>query len=127
MTPINRNFGGGEKSKPITPTMTWRELTKAGNIYERGNAQKYDTGDWRTIRPIWNEEKCIHCLFCWRYCPDASIIATEGKFNHFDYDHCKGCGICANVCPTHAIDMASEDKIDEEDQKDKKEADKDEN
>ncbi|MDE7478973.1 MAG: 4Fe-4S binding protein, partial [Lachnospiraceae bacterium] len=23
----------------------------------------------------------------------------------FDYDHCKGCGICAKVCPFGAINM----------------------
>ncbi|MFN4245581.1 MAG: 4Fe-4S binding protein, partial [Brevinematia bacterium] len=30
------------------------------------------------------------------------------KMLGFDYDYCKGCGICANVCPRNAIDMVSE-------------------
>lgn len=25
-----------------------------------------------------------------------------------DYDYCKGCGICANECPTKAIEMVPE-------------------
>jgi len=28
----------------------------------------------------------------------------------FHYDHCKGCGICANVCPFSAIEMIEESK-----------------
>lgn len=123
MSPFNRNLGGGGKmDETMKPGADWRQLTKAGIIYEPGNANSYDTGDWRTIRPVWNEEKCIHCLFCWRYCPDASIFAKDGKFDGFDYKHCKGCGICANVCPTHALDMVSEDEMDEQ-----KEARRDDN
>lgn len=114
MTPFVRNFGQGRSREGIKADMNWKQLTKAGNIYEPGNANTYETGDWRTIRPVWNKERCIHCLICWRYCPDASIISTDGKFDSFDYKHCKGCGVCANVCPTHAIDMFSEDEIDKQ-------------
>ncbi|MDI3481119.1 MAG: pyruvate ferredoxin oxidoreductase delta subunit [Tepidanaerobacteraceae bacterium] len=121
MTPFNRNFGQGGTRKAISPDMNWRELTKAGNIYEPGNSASYETGDWRTIRPVWNKDRCIHCLICWRYCPDASIISTDGKFDSFDYKHCKGCGICAKVCPVHAIDMFSEDEIDRQEEASKNE------
>ncbi|MFP3162015.1 MAG: 4Fe-4S binding protein, partial [Acidilobus sp.] len=27
---------------------------------------------------------------------------------YVDYEYCKGCGICAEVCPTHAIEMVPE-------------------
>jgi Pyruvate/2-oxoacid:ferredoxin oxidoreductase delta subunit len=27
-----------------------------------------------------------------------------------DYDHCKGCGICAEECPKDAIHMEEEEK-----------------
>jgi pyruvate ferredoxin oxidoreductase delta subunit len=29
----------------------------------------------------------------------------------FDLDHCKGCGICASVCPKDAIEMVEEGKF----------------
>jgi len=33
-------------------------------------------------------------------CPDVAVsfVAGEGKYL-IDYDHCKGCGICAVECP----------------------------
>ena len=49
MTPFNRNFGQGRKREGMRPDMNWKELTKAGHIYEPGNANTYETGDWRTI------------------------------------------------------------------------------
>jgi pyruvate ferredoxin oxidoreductase delta subunit len=35
------------------------------------------------------------------YCPDSSIISREKEMVGIDYDHCKGCGICVQVCPTN--------------------------
>lgn len=77
----------------------WKELPIGGMILEAGNSHSYETGSWRSLKPVYNKDKCIDCLFCWVYCPDSSVVVTEGKFDHFDYDHCKGCGICAQECP----------------------------
>jgi pyruvate ferredoxin oxidoreductase delta subunit len=65
------------------------------------NSFHYHVDDWRTEKPVFNEEFCIHCQFCWVFCPDTSIISKDKKFSHVDYDHCKGCGICVEVCPTN--------------------------
>ncbi len=56
-------------------------------------------------------KKCIHCFFCWAYCPDNAVIvdAEAGKMLAFNYDYCKGCGICAAACPAKgAITMVPE-------------------
>jgi pyruvate ferredoxin oxidoreductase delta subunit len=77
----------------------WKRLTPGSVILEAGNAVKFKTGSWRSFRPKWIEENCIQCLFCWMYCPDMSVIVEDGKRKDFNYDYCKGCGICALECP----------------------------
>ena len=92
----------------------WKEIPIGGLIVEAGNAEEYLTGGWRTFRPLVNREKCTNCLLCWIYCPDTSIIVKEEKMEGFYYDHCKGCGICANVCSFKAIEMVEELKYQRE-------------
>lgn len=88
----------------------WRDVPIAGNILEPGKSREYKTGSWRTFKPVWYEDRCIHCLFCWLYCPDLAIHVNDGKMTGIDYDYCKGCGICAHECPekANAIEMVPE-------------------
>ncbi|HHY18845.1 MAG TPA: 4Fe-4S binding protein [Firmicutes bacterium] len=99
-----------DKKKRIEPDASWKEIPMAGIIPNAGSAQEFKTGDWRVRKPIHDEDKCIHCLRCWVYCPDVSILVEDGKVVGIDYDHCKGCGICAKVCPekVQAITMVSQ-------------------
>ena len=90
---------------------TWKEMPEGIMILEAGNAQEYETGSWRTFRPVVDKGKCINCLFCWIYCPDSSIIVKEEKMEGIDYAHCKGCGICSKVCPAKAISMVEEGSL----------------
>lgn len=93
------------------PTAKWNEMAEGGIIPQPGNAVEYATGGWRNLRPIKDNETCIDCHFCWVYCPDNSILRTEdGKVKgaDIDLDHCKGCGVCAKVCPKDCIQMVSE-------------------
>jgi 2-oxoacid:acceptor oxidoreductase delta subunit (pyruvate/2-ketoisovalerate family) len=54
-------------------------------------------------------EKCTRCLLCVLFCPDGAIHWKPDKADiEFDYSFCKGCGICANECPTKAITMKLE-------------------
>jgi 2-oxoacid:acceptor oxidoreductase delta subunit (pyruvate/2-ketoisovalerate family) len=77
----------------------WKDLAIGGIIPKAGTSAEYKTGDWRTQRPIHDKEKCINCLICWVYCPDSAIQVEDGKIAGIDYDHCKGCGLCAQECP----------------------------
>ena len=93
---------------------TWRDLPIGGLIVDAGNAIEYNTGNWRAFRPVVNLEKCTHCMLCWLYCPDISVIVEDRKMMGFDLEHCKGCGVCADVCPPKCISMHSEGEFDEE-------------
>ena len=69
--------------------------------YSQSNSFTASVADWRIEKPIFNKDYCIDCQFCWIYCPDISIISRDKKMVGVDYDHCKGCGICVEVCPTN--------------------------
>ena len=56
---------------------------------------------------------CLACDNCWTMCPDNAVIktaelATDGSHYLFDLDFCKGCGLCAQECPTGYIQMIPE-------------------
>jgi len=86
------------------------DLTIGGNIYEAGNAKNFKTGDWRSMRPVYNTEKCKQCGLCFPVCPENAIPVDKETCNRtdFDFDYCKGCGVCAKVCPFGAITMVEE-------------------
>lgn len=75
---------------------------------EPGNAIDFNTGSWRTRRPVLDLEKCSQCLVCFVYCPETSIKVADRQVTGIDYDHCKGCGICAAECPRDAITLEDE-------------------
>ncbi|MCF6201147.1 MAG: 4Fe-4S binding protein [Hydrogenimonas sp.] len=77
------------------------EVLPENRPYAETNSYKAYVGDWRVLKPVYNRDLCIDCQFCWIYCPDVSIISRDKKMIGVDYDHCKGCGICVEVCPTN--------------------------
>ena len=90
------------------PDASWRQLTPGGVILDPGTSAEFFTGDWRSQRPVWNEQNCRNCLLCWPVCPDMSVLVKDGKMVGIDYDHCKGCGLCAHACKFSAIEMHDE-------------------
>ena len=91
----------------------WKALPE-GDILAAGTAAQFQTGDWRSERPIFNYDNCIQCMICWVVCPDAAVKVENSKVTGFKYEHCKGCGICDRECPTkqekRAILMVPEKK-----------------
>jgi 2-oxoacid:acceptor oxidoreductase delta subunit (pyruvate/2-ketoisovalerate family) len=52
---------------------------------------------------------CFECDNCFGVCPDNAVIKLGPSQGYeFDFDFCKGCGICAQECPCGAIDMVPE-------------------
>jgi NADPH-dependent glutamate synthase beta subunit-like oxidoreductase len=52
---------------------------------------------------------CFECDTCYGVCPDNAVIKHgPGKRFSFNYDYCKGCGLCVAECPCGAIRMEPE-------------------
>lgn len=85
----------------------WSSLPIGAVLVTPGSSERNKTGTWRLKRPVLDPRKCTNCLICWVYCPDAAILRGP-KTIEFNYDYCKGCGICATECPLKAITMTEE-------------------
>lgn len=96
--------------RDVAVDVNWKDITPGGTISHAGNAELFKTGDWRSMKPVWRQDKCKQCLLCYPVCPDTSVLVNKdtGKMMGFDYDHCKGCGVCAEVCPFDAIGFVEE-------------------
>jgi pyruvate ferredoxin oxidoreductase delta subunit len=69
--------------------------------YSDFNTYTATVASWRVLKPVYNRDICIDCQNCWVWCPDTSIISRDKQMIGIDYDHCKGCGVCVEVCPTN--------------------------
>ncbi|MEF9438301.1 MAG: FAD-dependent oxidoreductase, partial [Candidatus Mariimomonas ferrooxydans] len=64
----------------------------------------------KEVRRCFNCGMCNLCENCYLFCPDLAVMKqNKGRPNVIDYDHCKGCGICAEECPRDAVYMEREE------------------
>ena len=76
-----------------------------------GTSKKNKTGSWRMeTRPKFLQKNCIACKLCLLICPEGCISGSEKNTYICDYAYCKGCGICAGLCPKQDIAMVKEGK-----------------
>jgi 2-oxoacid:acceptor oxidoreductase delta subunit (pyruvate/2-ketoisovalerate family) len=95
----------------VPPLRDWQTLDPGGIVLP-GSAEQPHTGGWRTgVKPAVDLSKCVDCLLCWLHCPDSAVVLSGTSFATFDYEYCKGCEICAEVCPTDAIAMVPEETL----------------
>jgi 2-oxoacid:acceptor oxidoreductase delta subunit (pyruvate/2-ketoisovalerate family) len=53
---------------------------------------------------------CFECDNCYGVCPDNAVIKLgSGQRYQFNYDYCKGCGLCVSECPCGAIRTVPEE------------------
>jgi pyruvate ferredoxin oxidoreductase gamma subunit len=70
------------------------------------------TGLWRTMRPFIHYHRCRRCWWtCSTLCPDGVINLNKDGYPEIDYEHCKGCMVCAAGCLRHAIEVVPEHEM----------------
>jgi pyruvate ferredoxin oxidoreductase delta subunit len=79
-------------------------------ISKPGSSRNYKTGAWRVeLRPKFLQQNCIACKMCLSVCPEGCITGSEKNTYISDPLYCKGCGLCAVICPKKDIEMVKEE------------------
>jgi pyruvate ferredoxin oxidoreductase delta subunit len=84
------------------------DYKKIGGVVISKKTTTKKTGTWRYKKPVWDKSKCIHCMKCYSVCPENAIRLNKNKRGTTNYDFCKGCGLCAEICPVKCIKMEEE-------------------
>lgn len=64
-------------------------------------------------KPQVNQEKCVGCHTCAKYCNQAAIQFGEDKKATIDHELCVGCGRCIATCNFHAITPSFDGSVDD--------------
>ncbi len=105
-----------DASVPFTreiPALGFETQPFGGMVINPGNSILKDLSSSRSgMLPHFHQEKCINCAACDTACPDFCFVWEEkedkrGRNQMFlkgiDYQYCKGCLKCVNVCPADAL------------------------
>lgn len=106
----------------IPPKLGYKNAPIGGVIVNPGNTVVKDLSASRVgFIPVLDLNKCVHCGECDMVCPDYCFIwerrvAKNGKEAQFlvgiDYQYCKGCLRCVEVCKPKALTEHREDEYD---------------
>lgn len=97
------------------PSFGYLEAPIGGVILEPANSIAKDLSTSRVgFVPELRLEKCVHCGLCDIVCPDLCMVWDESadgvRLLGIDYQYCKGCLKCTEVCPTGALVELREDE-----------------
>jgi 2-oxoacid:acceptor oxidoreductase delta subunit (pyruvate/2-ketoisovalerate family) len=92
--------------KTVRPTL---EMVRRRTTFEEVTQGLDPTNALYEARRCLSCGNCFECDNCYGMCPDNAVIKLgSGQRFKFNYDFCKGCGICAQECPCGAITMVPE-------------------
>jgi 2-oxoacid:acceptor oxidoreductase delta subunit (pyruvate/2-ketoisovalerate family) len=95
-----------DADKTVQPTL---DLIRRQTTFEEIHGGLDETNALFEARRCLSCGNCFECDNCYGVCPDNAVIKLgPGKRFEFNYDFCKGCGLCATECPCGAIDMVAE-------------------
>jgi 2-oxoacid:acceptor oxidoreductase delta subunit (pyruvate/2-ketoisovalerate family) len=92
--------------KTVRPTL---DMARRRSTFEEVTKGLDETNALYEARRCLSCGNCFECDNCYGVCPDNAVIKLgPGKRFEFNYDFCKGCGVCAQECPCGAIAMVPE-------------------
>ena len=92
--------------KTVRPQL---DLVRRQTTFEEVVAGLDETNALFEARRCMSCGNCFECDNCYGVCPDNAVIKLgSGQRYDFNYDYCKGCGICVAECPCGAIKMVPE-------------------
>lgn len=95
-----------EAPKMIRPELEVARRTQTFDEVQHGLTEENAVFEARRCLSCGN---CMECDNCYGVCPDSAVIKLgPGKGYEFNYDYCKGCGVCAQECPCGHIKMVPE-------------------
>jgi len=93
--------------KTVRPML---EIARRQDTFEEVQGGLDETNALYEARRCLSCGNCFECDNCYGVCPDNAVIKLgAGQRFRFNYDYCKGCGICAQECPCGAIAMVPEE------------------
>ena len=95
-----------DASKTVRPVL---ELARRTSTFDEVVSGLDETNALFEARRCLSCGNCFECDNCYGVCPDNAVIKLgPGNRFEFNFDYCKGCGICVSECPCGAIKMVPE-------------------
>jgi 2-oxoacid:acceptor oxidoreductase delta subunit (pyruvate/2-ketoisovalerate family) len=95
-----------DADKTVQPTL---DLVRRQTTFEEIHGGLDESNALFEARRCLSCGNCFECDNCYGVCPDNAVTKLgPGKRFEFNYDFCKGCGLCAAECPCGAIEMVPE-------------------
>jgi dihydropyrimidine dehydrogenase (NAD+) subunit PreA len=94
-TDLNKEINEIHKSGPPVFFQGWHD--DAPSVNEPSVGKRHAKIDAGLCNPVSCKQECIRQAFC------SHVYMKEGKPS---FKGCEGCGLCAVLCPCHAVQMA---------------------
>lgn len=118
-TEFRRSQASQPKNPLALPEIGWANAPIGGVITNPGNSVlKNHSASRKGFVPRFTKEVCFNCGYCDMVCPDYCFVwKTDSRgqktpeLQGIDYQYCKGCQKCIEVCPVKALTLTAESEI----------------
>lgn len=118
-TEFRRSQASQEINIEFLPEIGWANAPIGGVITNPGNSiLKNHSTSRKGFAPRFTKDLCFNCGYCDMVCPDYCFVWKKDpsgqkppELQGIDYQYCKGCQKCINVCPVSALTLAAEAEL----------------